>query len=421
MSRVLSVSTERKFVVCEVRKDFPILSRKVNGNPLVYLDNAATTQKPNTVIDAISDYYRGYNSNVHRGSNYLSDKATHEFEAARQVVSDFINSPKSSQVIWTRGTTEGINLVASTWGRENIGTGDIILVSTLEHHSNIVPWQMLANETGAQVVPIAVADNGEIDLPALDSFLSDPKLSDSVKLFAVSYVSNALGTMNPVHELIERAHRCEAKVLVDGAQSVAHFPVDVQALNCDFFAFSGHKLYGPTGIGVLWGKEDLLKTMPPYQGGGEMIERVSFSGTTYNKLPYKFEAGTPDIAGAIGLGAAVNYLNQFDRRAIIEHEHQLLEYTIEKSAKMKELKRVGTSALAVGVFSFLIEGAHPSDVGLLLDQQGIAVRTGHHCAQPLMEAFHIHGTVRASFSMYNTKEDVDALFTALDKVLDIFV
>jgi len=280
---------------------------------------------------------------------------------------------------------------------------------------------MLANETGAKVVPLAVSSNGEIDLAALDHLLADPTFAAAVKLIAVNYVSNALGTINPVKDIVQRAQRCDAKVVVDGAQAVAHFPVDVQDLGCDFFTFSGHKLYGPTGIGVLWGKETLLNEMSPYQGGGEMIDRVSFSGTSYNELPYKFEAGTPDIAGAIGLGAAVNYLNQFDRAAIIEHEHELLEYTIEKSASIKALTRVGTSAQSVGVFSFLIQGAHPSDVGLLLDQQGIAVRTGHHCAQPLMEAFEIPGTVRASFSMYNTKEDVDALFTALDKVLGFLV
>ena len=421
MSQALTAISERLFDVYEVRKDFPILSQQVNGHPLVYLDNAATTQKPIAVIDAISNYYRGYNSNVHRGAHFLSDKATHEFEAARQTVRDFINSPKSNQVIWTRGTTEGINLVASAWGRENIGSGDVILVSTLEHHSNIVPWQMLATETGAKVVPMEVSSNGEIDLSALNSLLADTEFAASVKLIAVNYVSNALGTINPVKEIVKLAQRCNTKVLVDGAQAVAHFPVDVQDLGCDFFTFSGHKLYGPTGIGVFWGKESLLNQMSPYQGGGEMIERVSFSGTTYNELPYKFEAGTPDIAGAIGLGAAINYLNQFDRVAIIEHEHQLLEYTIEKSKKIKALKRVGTSKHSVGVFSFLIEGAHPSDVGLLLDQQGVAVRTGHHCAQPLMEAFELPGTVRASFSMYNTKEDVDALFTAFDKVLGFLV
>jgi cysteine desulfurase/selenocysteine lyase len=421
MNTALSAISQRLFDVYDVRKDFPILTQQVNGHPLVYLDNAATTQKPIAVIDAISNYYKGYNSNVHRGSHFLSDKATHEFEAARQAVSEFINSPKSAQVIWTRGTTEGINLVASTWGRENIKADDIILVSTLEHHSNIVPWQMLANETGAKVVPMAVSNNGEIDLVALNSLLADTKFAEAVKLIAVNYVSNALGTINPIKEIVELAQGCNAKVVVDGAQAVAHFPVDVQDLGCDFFTFSGHKLYGPTGIGVLWGKEALLNAMSPYQGGGEMIERVSFSGTSYNELPYKFEAGTPDIAGAIGLGAAIHYLSQFDRSAIVEHEHELLEYTIEKSAKIKALTRVGTSAHSVGVFSFLIDGAHPSDVGLLLDQQGIAVRTGHHCAQPLMEAFEIPGTVRASFSMYNTKEDVDALFTALDKVLGFLV
>lgn len=417
MSDVLMDAQGKEFSPYAVRADFPILAQQVNGHPLVYLDNSATTQKPNCVIDAISDYYRGYNSNVHRGAHFLSDKATHEFEGARVAVANFLNSPKPSQVIWTRGTTEGVNLVASTWGRHNITSGDIILVSGLEHHSNIVPWQMLAIEKSARVVPMAITSSGEIDIEALDKQLADTDFASSVKLIAFGHVSNALGTVNPTDELVRRARNIEAKVLIDGAQSVAHFPVDVQALDCDFFVFSGHKLFGPTGIGVLWGKEDILTAMPPFHGGGEMIERVSFSGTTYNELPYKFEAGTPDIAGAIGLGAAVNYLCQFDREAIAKHEQQLLSYAIEKSQSIPSLIRVGTAKHGAGAFSFLIEGTHPSDIGMLLDQQGIAVRTGHHCAQPLMEALNIPGTVRASFSMYNTTEDVDALFDGLEKVL----
>ena len=417
MNDVLIDVSKKEFSPYAVRADFPILSQQVNGHPLVYLDNSATTQKPNMVIDAISDYYRGYNSNVHRGAHFLSDKATQEFEAARMTVARFLNSPKSLQVIWTRGTTEGVNLVASTWGRSNISQGDVILVSGLEHHSNIVPWQMLAIEKNARVVPMAITPEGEIDLLALDAQLADSDFANSVKLMAFGHVSNALGTVNPVAELVKRARKTNAKVLLDGAQSVAHFPIDVQALDCDFFVFSGHKLFGPTGIGVLWGKEDLLNAMPPFHGGGEMIERVSFHGTTYNELPYKFEAGTPDIAGVIGLGAAINYLCQFDREAIAKHEHSLLAYAIEKSKSIPNLQRVGTAIHAAGAFSFLIEGTHPSDVGMLLDQQGIAVRTGHHCAQPLMEALAIPGTVRASFSIYNTVEDVDALFDALNKVL----
>ncbi len=406
----------RQFDVNAVRRDFPILEQEVNGHPLVYLDNAATTQKPNAVIDAVSDYYRTYNSNVHRGAHSLSDKATRAFEASRDTVANFINSPSAEQVIWTRGTTEAINLVAQTWGRSQVREGDQILVSGLEHHSNIVPWQILALEKGAEVVPVPVTADGEIDLNSFDSLLSD-----KVKLVAVSHISNALGTVNPVVEIIGRAHTVNAKVLIDGAQAMAHWPVDVQALGCDFYAFSGHKLFGPTGIGVLWGKKDILGSMPPYQGGGEMIETVSFDGTTYAGAPLKFEAGTPDIAGAIGLGAAINYLNQFDRTAIAEHERSVLNYTLEQAAAFKGLTRVGKASHVAGVFSFLMDGAHPADVGVLLDQQGVAVRTGHHCAQPLMDRYSIPGTVRASFSIYNTRQDVDRLFQALQKVRQFLV
>ncbi len=404
------------FNVDAVRADFPILHQSVNGHPLVYLDNAATTQKPNAVIDAISNYYRGYNSNVHRGAHHLSDLATQKFEQARVTLAEFINSPSADHIIWTRGTTEGINLVAATWGRSNISAGDKILVSELEHHSNIVPWQMLAQEKGAKLIPVPVSDSGEIDLDAFDQLLDA-----RVKLVSVNQVSNALGTINPVAEIIERAHAVGAKVLVDGAQAVAHYPIDVQVLGCDFYTFSGHKLYGPTGIGVLWGKEDLLNAMPPYHFGGEMIEHVSFAGTTFNRLPYKFEAGTPDIAGAIGLAAAVDYLKQFDRAAVAQHEEGVLAYAIEQALAFPGLKRVGTAKQATGVLSFVVDGTHPADVGTLLDQQGVAVRTGHHCAQPLMERFALPGTVRASFAMYNTKQEVDRLFEALHKVMQFLV
>ena len=406
----------KAFDVQSVRNDFPILHQEVNGQPLVYLDNAATTQKPNAVIDAISDYYRNINSNVHRGAHSLSDRATEAFEGARETVAEFVNSPKKAQIIWTRGTTEAINLVAHSWGRSNIGAGDKILVSTLEHHSNIVPWQMLAEEKGASVVPIPISSAGDIDLVAFDALLDA-----TVKMVSVGHVSNALGTVNPIEYIVASAKNVGAKVFVDGAQAVAHFPVDVQSLGCDFYGFSGHKLFGPTGIGVLWGKEELLNAMPPYHGGGEMIESCSFAGTSYNTLPYKFEAGTPDIAGAIGLAAAINYLNQFDRGAIAQHEQDLLVYCHLLAEKCKGLKRVGEAKNIAGVFSFLLDGAHPSDVGMLLDQQGVAVRTGHHCAQPLMEALHIPGTVRASFSIYNTREDVDRLFSALEKVKSFLV
>ncbi len=411
-----TTAEKRIFDVDNVRADFPILHQEINGHPLVYLDNAATNQKPNAVIDAITGYYRGYNANVHRGAHTLSDKATQHFESARNTVAEFINSPSSDQIVWTRGTTEGINLVASTWGRENILPGDKILVPELEHHSNIVPWQMLAKEKDAHVVPLPINEVGEIDMAQLESLFDD-----SVKLIVVNHVSNALGTINPVSELIDMAHAHNAKVIVDGAQAVAHFVVDVQELDADFYVFSGHKLYGPTGIGVLWGKEDLLNTMSPYHFGGEMIEKVSFSGTTFNKLPYKFEAGTPDISGVIGLAAAIDYVNAFDRNILQAHEDALLQYAVDKSAEVPALTRVGTSDNSTSVFSFNIEGAHPADVGMLLDQQGVAVRTGHHCAQPLMERYSIPGTVRASFAMYNTKREVDRLFEALQKVMQFLI
>ena len=404
-----------------VRQDFPILHQQVNGHPLVYLDNAATTQKPQSVIDAITEYYTLYNSNVHRGAHALSDRATLKFEGARKTVADFIGSKKSEQVLWTRGTTESINLVVQTWGRANIHTNDVILVSEMEHHSNIVPWQMLAQEKGARVVPMKVTPKGEIDLVELDKQLSNVEFAAPVKMISIGHVSNALGSVNPIVELVERAQKIDAKIMVDGAQSVGHFPVNVDELGCDFYAFSGHKVYGPTGIGVLWGKEDLLNAMPPFHGGGEMIEQVSFTGTTYNTLPYKFEAGTPDIAGAIGLAAAIDYIKQFDREALMAHEHALLEYTWEQADSIAALQRVGTAKNNAGVFSFLVKGTHPSDIGLLLDQQGVAIRTGHHCAQPLMKAFDMPGTARASFAFYNSKEDIDLFFVALRKVLSMLI
>ncbi|MFL0804566.1 MAG: cysteine desulfurase [Agarilytica sp.] len=403
---------KRGFDVETVRAEFPILDQKVNGHPLVYLDNAATTQKPQAVIDAIIEYYTQYNSNVHRGAHALSDKATQKFEEARETVARFINSPSSGSIIWTRGTTEGINLVASTWARANIKAGDKILVPELEHHSNIVPWQVLAESVGAQLIPIPVTDAGDIDLSQFELLLDE-----RVKFVSVNHVSNALGTINPVKHIIDKAHAVGAKVLVDGAQAVAHFPVDVQDLDCDFYAFSGHKLYAPTGVGVLWGQETLLNEMPPYHYGGEMIEAVSFSGTTFNRLPYKFEAGTPNICGAIGLAAAIDYVEGFDRRAVQAHEQAILSYAIEKARDFPGLTRVGSSESATGVLSFVVMGTHPADIGMLLDQQGVAVRTGHHCAQPLMARFNVPGTVRASFSMYNSKQDVDRLFEALHKVM----
>lgn len=398
------------FDVEKIRADFPILHQQVNGQPLVYLDSAATTQKPNVVIDAISDYYRNDNSNVHRGAHALADRATVKFEAARAKVAAFLNAPDAKQIIWTRGTTESINLVASCWGRSNLRAGDRVLVSAMEHHSNIVPWQLVAGATGANVEAIPVDATGTIDLAAFESMLDD-----RVKMVSIGHVSNALGSINPVEKIIALAHKAGAKVTVDGAQAVSHWSVDVQALNCDFYAFSAHKLFGPTGLGVLYGKRELLEAMPPYQGGGEMIETVSFAGTTFNQLPYKFEAGTPDIAGAIGFGAAIDYLNSIDRKAAAAHEQALLAYAEEKARATSGIKLIGTSATKASVMSFILEGAHPADVGVLLDKQGIAVRTGNHCAQPIMDQYGIPGTVRASFCFYNTFAEVDSLFAAIEK------
>ena len=403
------------FDAAAVRADFPILQQEVNGHPLIYLDNAATTQKPNAVIDAITDYYRNDNANVHRGAHALSDRATQKFEAAREAVAAFLNSPSSRQVIWVRGVTEAVNLVANTWGRSELREGDRVLLPYLEHHSDIVPWQMVCAETGSSVEPIPVLESGDIDLDALDSMLDE-----RVKMVALNHVSNALGTVNPVQQIIGKAKAVGAKVFIDGAQAVAHWPLDVQALGCDFYAFSGHKLFGPTGIGALWGREELLDAMPPFLGGGEMIETVSFSGTTFNTLPFKFEAGTPNIAGVIGLGAAIDYVQSLDRVAAAAHEQDLLEYTLALAADIDGLSRVGYPREAVGIYSFLLAGCHPSDVGMLLDQQGIAVRTGHHCAQPLMAHYGVPGTARASYTIYNTREDVDALMAGIRKAKALF-
>lgn len=407
---LMSGVTSAGFDVEKIRQDFPILRQQVHEQPLVYLDSAATTQKPQVVIDALNDYYRHDNANVHRAAHLLADRATTAFENARQMVAQFINSPKPEQIIWTRGTTESINLVASSFGRIALQPGDKILVSTLEHHSNIVPWQLIAAERGATVIPIPIDASGDLDLSAYVALLDE-----RVKMVAVNHVSNALGTVNPVKAMIESAHAVGAKVLVDGAQAIAHFPVDVQDLNCDFYAFSGHKAFGPTGIGALWGKEALLDQMPPYQGGGEMIETVSFAVTTFNHLPYKFEAGTPDIAGAIGMAAGLAYLQKLDRNAALAYELALLDACIKRGEEMG-LQRIGTPRHAAGIYSFLLPGTHPADVGTLLDQQGVAVRTGHHCAQPLMAHLAVPGTVRASLSLYNTEQDLDRFFAALEKV-----
>ena len=405
------MSDSKKMDIEQIRADFPILHQQVNGKPLVYLDNGATTQKPQAVIDALANYYSTTNSNVHRGAHTLSDQATQMFEDARITMQKFLNAEKSEEIIWTRGTTESINLVAQTWVRSNVKAGDEIIISGMEHHSNIVPWQMVCEQTGATLKVIPVLDDGSLDY---DGYLK--LLNDKTKFVAVVHVSNALGTLNPVEDIIREAHKVGAKTLIDGAQAVAHWDIDVQALDCDFYAFSGHKLFGPTGLGVLYGKEVLLNAMPPYQGGGEMILHVSFEKTTYNVLPYKFEAGTPNIAGAIAMAGAVDYLNSLDRVALAKHEDALLARANELAAKTEGIRLIGTSDKKASVFSFLIDGTHPHDVGTLLDQQGIAVRTGHHCAMPVMDQFEIPGTVRASFTFYNTLEEVDALFKAIEKV-----
>ncbi|GGY33630.1 cysteine desulfurase [Bacterioplanes sanyensis] len=392
-----------------LRADFPALAQQVNGKPLVYLDNGATTHKPQAVIDAISQFYAQDNSNVHRGAHTLSDRATQAFEQARETVRDFLNAGSTKEIIWTRGTTEAINLVAHSFGAQ-LQAGDQILISAMEHHANIVPWQMLCERSGAELKVIPVTERGELDMPAFDELLTD-----KVKLVGVVHVSNALGTINPIEDIIAKAHAVGAKVLIDGAQSVAHWDIDVRALDADFFAFSGHKLFGPTGIGVLYGKQALLEAMPPYQTGGEMIEHVSFSSTRFNGLPFKFESGTPNIAGAIGLAAAIRYLNQLDRDALLQHEYALLARLRERASDMPELRLIGDAEHKASIFGFVLNGAHPADVGTLLDQQGIAVRTGHHCAMPIMEQFGVPGSVRASFSFYNTLDEVDALFTGLEK------
>lgn len=399
------------FDVYAMREQFPILHQEVNGKPLVYLDNSATTQKPESVIEAIRHYYRHDNSNVHRGAHTLSDRATAQFEQARESVRRFINARATEEVIWTKGTTESVNMVVFSWGRQNLKQGDRVLVSTTEHHANIVPWQIHCSQSGAELVPIPIDEKGQIDMAAFDDLLDE-----RVKMVSVGHVSNALGTVNPVEEIIEKAHAVGAKVLIDGAQAVSHWPLDVQKLDCDFYAFSAHKMYGPTGVGVLYGKQELLEAMPPFMGGGEMIETVSFEGTTFNTLPYKFEPGTPNIAGAIGLDAAVRFMESLDRAALAKHEQAVLDYAVERAKSYEHLRIIGDADHRAGVVSFLIEGGHPADIGMLLDQQGIAVRTGNHCAMPTMTHFGITGTVRASFALYNTREEVDALFTGLDKV-----
>ena len=398
------------FDVAALRAQFPILDQQVNGKPLVYLDNGATTQKPEAVLNVLEQYYRTVNSNVHRGAHHLSDLATGQFEGARETVARFLNASRE-EILWTKGTTESINIVAHCIGRERLQPGDEVLISTSEHHANIVPWQQVCLATGATLKVIPLREDCSLDMDAFDTLLTE-----RTKILAIGHASNALGTLNPVQEMVAKAREVGAITLIDGAQAVAHFPVDVQALDVDFYAFSGHKLFGPTGIGVLYGRRELLDAMPPYQTGGEMIETVSFEKSTWNQLPYKFEAGTPNIAGAIGLAAAIDWFNQQDREALQAHEDSLLVHVTKQAEAFDGLKIIGTAANKVSVLSFLLEGAHPADVGMLLDKQGVAVRTGHHCTMPLMDSLGIPGTVRASFSIYNTLDEVDRLFEALEKV-----
>ena len=404
-----------RFKVDSIRKDFPILAQTVNGKPLVYLDNAATSQKPQCVIDSLSNYYQTINSNVHRGVHTLSQLATDDYETARSKIRSLINAESDQEIIYTRGTTESINLVAYSFGSQNVESGDEIIISGMEHHSNIVPWQLLCEQKGAVLKIIPITDEGELDINQYESMLSN-----KTKLVAVVHQSNALGTINSVKEITEMAHAFGAVVLIDGAQSAPHMKVDVQDIGCDFFAFSGHKLYGPTGIGVLYGRTDLLDSMVPYQSGGEMIKSVTFDKTIFNVLPHKFEAGTPDISGAIGLGAAIDYVNDIGLEAINSYESELTAYGTDRLEQIAGLRIIGTSLHKGSVLSFTLGDIHPHDIGTILDSEGIAIRTGHHCAQPVMERYGIPATARASMSFYNTKEEIDILVAGIDKVLEIF-
>jgi cysteine desulfurase/selenocysteine lyase len=403
------------FDVLKVRAAFPILREYVHGKPLVYLDSANTSQKPELVIRAMDDYYRHANANIHRATHLLSERATALYEGTRVKASRFINAPDHRSIVLTTGTTDGINLVAQTWGRMMLKPGDEVLLSWLEHHSNIVPWQILCEQTGAHLRVADINDVGEIDLESFGRLLSD-----RTKVVAVSHVSNALGTVNPIRAMIQRAHEVGAVVLIDGAQAVPHFVVDVQALDCDFYVFSSHKMFGPTGTGVLYGRRSLLDAMPPYRGGGDMIANVTFEKTTYNQVPYKFEAGTPNIAGVVGLGAAIDYLSTIDRTAAMAHEDDLLAYATSALNQLPGTRVIGRAREKSGVLSFVVDGVHPHDVGTILDREGVAVRTGQHCAQPVMDRYGVPATVRASLAIYNTREDVDALIKGLGRVREVF-
>jgi|RhiMetdeSRZDD1v2_1073273.scaffolds.fasta_scaffold146825_4 cysteine desulfurase / selenocysteine lyase len=418
LSEVLSPETRRprtSLDIARIREDFPILGQKVNGRPLVYLDNAATSQKPRQVIEAISHFYSEDYSNIHRGVHTLSQRSTQSYEAVRTKVQKLIHAAEDREIIFVRGATEGINLVAFGYLRPRLQAGDEIVISGMEHHSNIVPWQILCEEKNARLRVIPINDDGEVIFEEYDKLLNS-----RTRLVAVTHVSNALGTINPIRRMVEVAHRQQIPVLVDGAQAIPHLPVDVQALGCDFYTFSGHKLYGPTGIGVLYGKASLLESMSPFQGGGDMIASVTFEKTTYNKIPHKFEAGTPDIAGVIGLGAAIDYVQAIGIAAIGAYEEELLAYATREVSKIAGVRVLGSAKEKASVLSFTLEGVHPHDIGTILDQQGIAIRAGHHCAQPVMDRFQVPATARASFAFYNTKKEVDALVNGIRAVMEVF-
>ena len=403
------------FDVRTIREDFPILAERVHGKPLVYLDNANTTQKPRQVLEALDQFYRHDNANIHRATHLLSERATRAYEGARTKLQRLVGAADSCEVVFTRGCTDAINLVASSWARTHLKPGDEVLVTWMEHHSNIVPWQIVCQQTGATLNVAPITDRGDVDLDAFDALLG-PR----TRIAALSHVSNALGTINPIERLVASARAAGAVTLVDGAQAVPHLPVDVQAIGCDFYAFSGHKMYGPTGTGVLYGRQALLEAMPPYQGGGDMIASVTFEKTEYNVLPYKFEAGTPNIAGVVGLGAAVDYLTGLDRAAALGHEDALLDYATGRVRAIDGVRIIGEAARRTSVLSFVVDGVHPHDIGTILDREGVAVRTGQHCAQPIMDRYGVAATVRASIGLYNTREEIDALVDGLQTVREVF-
>ncbi|HXE80636.1 MAG TPA: cysteine desulfurase [Vicinamibacterales bacterium] len=414
MTQIAGTAPATRFDVHRLRKDFPILQQTMHGRPLVYLDNANTTQKPRAVLDAMQAFYETYNANIHRATYLLSERATDAYEGTRHAARRFVNAADHREIVLTKGSTDGINLVAQSWGRSTLRPGDEVVISWLEHHSNIVPWQLVCEQTGARLRVAPIDDRGEIILDELDRMLNE-----RTRMVAVGHVSNALGTINPVEDIIRRAHDVGARVLVDGAQAAAHLPIDVRALDADFYVFSGHKMFGPTGTGVLYGKAELLERMPPYQGGGDMIESVTFEKTTYNAIPYKFEAGTPNIAGVIGLGAAIKYLEGLDRAAARAHEDELLAAATARLDQMPGVRLIGRARRKSGVVSFVIDGVHPHDIGTVLDREGVAIRTGQHCAQPVMDRYGVAATARASFALYNTHEEIEALLAAVAKAAEL--